>query len=205
MSPGNTMVRVYGTLKARIMAGEYLPGERLDPGRLATGLAASRTPVRDALLQLSGERLVDSWEQEGFRVPLVNEAAIRDMYEWSNDVIHAAIRAASRKPGPSHRPGDLPDLDYAGAVGTCFLDIADYSSNREHRAAVSNLVDRSAAVRRAESIIVEAAMDDVEAIQHSIASFEWAAAARAVDQFHRRRIRLVAEIAAALRSREPRA
>lgn len=199
------MLRVYGALKARLMAGEFLPGERLDPGRLATGLSASRTPVRDALLQLSGERLVDSWEQEGFRVPLINEAAIRDMYEWSNDVVHAAIRGAARRPAPSHSPARSVGLDYVSFVCGCFHRIAGYSPNREHRAAIGNLVDRSAGVRKAEAIIVEAAWDDVESIQHNIERFEWAAAARAVDHFHRRRIRLVAEIAATLRSREPRA
>lgn len=35
MSPAGTMARVYQALKARVMAGAFAPGERIDPARLA--------------------------------------------------------------------------------------------------------------------------------------------------------------------------
>ena len=202
MSPGTTMLRVYGTLKARILAGEYPPGERLDPGRLATGLAASRTPVRDALLQLSGERLVDSWEQEGFRVPTINEPAIRDLYEWTNDVLHVVIRAASRRSAASERSPPHHESDYIRAVAGCFLEVASRSSNHEHRAIMTSLNDRSAVVRKAEAIVIVGAMQDIRAVEAAVTRTDWSEVGRAVDQYHRRRLRLVAEIAASLRPRE---
>ena len=79
MSPGATMERVYRVLKAQVMHGEFAPGERLDPSVLARDLGASPTPVRDALHRLSGERLVDSWHQEGLRQPIVGEGDLRDL------------------------------------------------------------------------------------------------------------------------------
>src|SRR3546814_4967838 len=82
MSPGATMERVYIDLKVRIMTGAYPPGTRLDPRQLARAMDASATPVRDALHRLSGERIVDSWHQEGFRQPLLTEADLVDLYEW---------------------------------------------------------------------------------------------------------------------------
>src|SRR3546814_6580301 len=73
MNAGSTMERVYLDLKARIVGGAYPPGTRLDPFHLAKRLAASPTPVREALHRLSGERIVDSWHQEGFRQPIRSE------------------------------------------------------------------------------------------------------------------------------------
>ena len=49
MSPGLTTERVYKVLKIQIMHGQRMPGERLDPARLASELNSSATPVRDAL------------------------------------------------------------------------------------------------------------------------------------------------------------
>ncbi len=52
--------RAYDRLRARILAGDLRPGERLLDTRLAGQLGVSRTPVRDALRQLVRDRLVDT-------------------------------------------------------------------------------------------------------------------------------------------------
>ena len=59
------MERVYFELKAKVMRAAFAPGERLDPAQLARNLGVSPTPVRDALHRLSGERLIETWHQEG--------------------------------------------------------------------------------------------------------------------------------------------
>lgn len=109
MSPGRTMMRVYGALKTRILAGAFEPGERLDPARFAPLVGTSRTPVRDALHRLSGERLVETWEDEGFRQPFVHEPAIRDLYGWANDVLQAALRANPDRMIPTRLADILSD------------------------------------------------------------------------------------------------
>jgi DNA-binding GntR family transcriptional regulator len=90
------MARVYQALKARVMAGAFAPGERIDPARLSADLAASATPIREALHRLAGERLVESWQQEGFRQPFVTEANLRDLYGWSEDLLRLLLRAIER-------------------------------------------------------------------------------------------------------------
>ncbi|KAB2855628.1 MAG: GntR family transcriptional regulator, partial [Sphingopyxis terrae] len=87
MSPGATMERVYLDLKARILAGTYPPGTRLEAAQLAKSLASSATPVRDALYRLSGERIIESWHQEGFRQPLLSEADLVDLYWWTGALL----------------------------------------------------------------------------------------------------------------------
>ena len=98
MSPGTTMERVYLDLKARILSGTYPPGTRLEPVHLAKSLASSATPVRDALYRLSGERIIESWHQEGFRQPLLNEADLVDLYGWAGALLAMALKGRSPRP-----------------------------------------------------------------------------------------------------------
>lgn len=199
------MRRVYSALKARILAGDFMPGERLDPARLASEHVASVTPVRDALHQLTGERLIESWQHEGFRQPLISEAGLRDLYGWSSEVVGLALRAAGqRHTGP--RPPPAPDLDagggYAGQVAQLFNWIAIHSANREHLAAIDAINARCHRVRLIEIGLLSDPRGELEALQRAVAQSEFSSARRLSDAFHRHRLRLVPAIAEQLRPRE---
>lgn len=58
----------YERIRALILSGDVAPGTRLGQVDLADQLGVSRTPVREALLRLVGEGLVDFEDQRGFRV-----------------------------------------------------------------------------------------------------------------------------------------
>lgn len=58
----------YVQIRALILGGEMASGARLSQLELAERLGISRTPVREALRRLTGERLVDALPQRGFRV-----------------------------------------------------------------------------------------------------------------------------------------
>ncbi|MEV7384664.1 GntR family transcriptional regulator [Streptomyces sp. NPDC091215] len=49
---------VFEHLQERIVSGELAPGDRLDPTEIAASLGLSRTPVREAILQLDSAGLV---------------------------------------------------------------------------------------------------------------------------------------------------
>ena len=68
---------VYDTLRHSITNLLYKPGQELDINALAEQLGVSRSPVRDALLKLSGDKLVDIFPQKGTRVSLLNKEIIR--------------------------------------------------------------------------------------------------------------------------------
>ncbi len=73
--------RVFLELKSRLLAGEFPLGGRLGEERIAGLLGVSRTPVREALLRLHAEGLVDRHPEGGF-VPVVPDVtAIRACYE----------------------------------------------------------------------------------------------------------------------------
>ena len=68
---------VYETLREAIINLAYKPGEELDTNAIAEKLGVSRSPVRDALLRLSSDKLVDIFPQKGTRVSLLNKEIIR--------------------------------------------------------------------------------------------------------------------------------
>jgi len=203
MSPGATMERVYRELKARAMRGEFAPGERLDPSVLARDLDASATPVRDALHRLSGERLIDSWHQEGFRQPILAEADLHDLYEWAAALLTLAL--AGRMPDPTlpdSTPSESRDLDYAADVARLFRAIAWLSANRELRFAVSNLIDRSHAIRAAELRVDRGCGAAVAAMDEDFRFRRWSGLRAKITRFHHRRLAFVGRVVAEMRPRE---
>lgn len=199
MSPGATMMRVYETLKARIIHGVFPPGVRLDPSRLAQALNASQTPVREALHRLAGERLVESWDQDGFRQPEPGEPALRDLYNWSRDVSLAVVRAASAANMPGDKGMVEPASDYAGRLSLCLRRLARRSPNREHWAAVASIDDRLMLARPVEYLLLPDAMAEIDSIEAATDASAWSALRRDLERFHIRRLRAVPGVAAALR------
>lgn len=71
----------YGRIKARIRAGEYAPGERLPEATLSRELELSRTPVRDALVRLAQEGLVEMIPNRGAFVPRWTPAHVEEIFD----------------------------------------------------------------------------------------------------------------------------
>ncbi|WP_055554753.1 GntR family transcriptional regulator [Streptomyces sp. NBRC 110028] len=57
--------QLYSILCERITTGVYAPGSRLDPQAIANEFGVSRTPVRDTLVRLEHDRLVETRPRSG--------------------------------------------------------------------------------------------------------------------------------------------
>jgi DNA-binding GntR family transcriptional regulator len=79
-SPTSSL-RVSEELREAILSGEFEPGERLRTVSLAKRFGSSRTPVREALVQLEGEGLVDIEPRRGALVRSFASADLIDLYE----------------------------------------------------------------------------------------------------------------------------
>jgi DNA-binding GntR family transcriptional regulator len=79
-SPTSSL-RVSEELREAILSGEFEPGERLRTASLAKRFGSSRTPVREALVQLEGEGLVDIEPRRGALVRSFASADLIDLYE----------------------------------------------------------------------------------------------------------------------------
>lgn len=67
---------VYEKLEYAITNMIYKPGQELDINSIAEELDVSRSPVRDALLKLSMNKLIDIFPQKGTRVSLLDKKII---------------------------------------------------------------------------------------------------------------------------------
>ena len=73
--------KTYDYLKANILSGHFIPGERLAEEHLAEELGVSRTPVREALHKLEQEGLIEPLESRGFCVPQDSIEEIEDLFD----------------------------------------------------------------------------------------------------------------------------
>ena len=81
LRPASLRQQVYDQLRAALRAGKYKPAERITEVGVAKALGVSRTPVREALGLLSREGLLVSLPHGGFKVPVVNEQDIAEIFE----------------------------------------------------------------------------------------------------------------------------
>src|SRR3954466_2450459 len=89
--------RVREQLQHAILEGVLKPGERLRAEALAQRYGTSRTPVREALLQLEAEGLVEVEPNRGAVVRAFDRADLLDLYEVRALLEPAAAaRAATR-------------------------------------------------------------------------------------------------------------
>jgi len=72
---------VYAELKRRILALELKPGERIYEPAMAAALHVSRTPLREAVRRLISESLLEQQPTGAVLVPVLDEAAISDLFE----------------------------------------------------------------------------------------------------------------------------
>jgi DNA-binding GntR family transcriptional regulator len=79
--PGSLVDRIVEDLARQIIDGRLAPGADLNSVELARRYRSSRTPVREALLTLQREGLVDIPARRRPRVAPVTLAQVREMYE----------------------------------------------------------------------------------------------------------------------------
>jgi DNA-binding GntR family transcriptional regulator len=85
----------YRRIRDRLVAGELRADSVYSAIEFAQGLGVSRTPVREALLQLASEGFLEVIDGRGFRVRDYSEKEIRDIFETRRLIeIYMVERAA---------------------------------------------------------------------------------------------------------------
>jgi DNA-binding GntR family transcriptional regulator len=88
---------IAGTIRDRILLGEYRIGEKLNESKIATELRVSRTPVREAIKQLESEGLIDNIPNRGPYALGFSVKDIEDIYSVRAVVEGLAVRWAAEK------------------------------------------------------------------------------------------------------------
>lgn len=92
---------VHATLRHAIIAGALKPGDRLGEEFLASEFSVSRTPVREALMRLSAERLAVRVPRRGLMVRSISEREVLDFYAIRIVLDGLAARLAAKFASPA--------------------------------------------------------------------------------------------------------
>ncbi len=104
--------RAYGEIKRRIMENVYPPNSQVLEQDLARQLSMSRTPVREALIQLERAGLVEIVPRRGMRVLPLSPDDMREIYEVITCLeARAAERLAERKPSRAEIQVMIDDVE----------------------------------------------------------------------------------------------
>jgi DNA-binding GntR family transcriptional regulator len=89
--------QVYREVLRQLLDGEIPLGAQLDERTLAAQIGVSRTPVREAIIQLVREGLVDYYPYRGHFVKMWTPKEVNDLFEVRKVLEALAVRLAVRK------------------------------------------------------------------------------------------------------------
>ncbi len=99
MRPRSLERDVYEILCDHIVAGQLIPGDPLVEGRLSAELGVSKTPVREALIRLQRDGLVEIIPYRGARVASLSIDDVRSLCELRRWIeVRITRRVAERRP-----------------------------------------------------------------------------------------------------------
>ena len=144
-------------IRRRILDNVWPPGHRALEQEVALALGMSRTPVREALVRLQAEGLVEVVPRHGMRVLPVSPSDMREIYEILTALeCMAAEILARRRPGKAElkplvdatdamdRALGAEDLDaWAKADELFHAQLLELAGNRQLQATVMNHWDRA--------------------------------------------------------------
>lgn len=128
--------RAYQEIKHRILHNEYGPGYQALEQEIADELGMSRTPVRESLIRLEKEGLVQCIPRRGMRVVPLSLADLMEIYDVLTCLETMAAELLARKTPDAEEiaqlEGLLDEMDRALAVDD--LESWSEGDNRFHRA-----------------------------------------------------------------------
>jgi len=83
--------RVYSWLKTMLIRHRFRPAEQLIIGDLADFLGVSATPVRESLVRLQAEHLLDATQRRGFFARMLSLKEMNELYELRFALMRHAV------------------------------------------------------------------------------------------------------------------
>lgn len=91
---------LHDAIEDEILTGRLPPGTRLDETSLSARFGVSRTPIREALMQLSVSGLIELRPRRGAIVAEVGPRRMMEMFEVMAELEAMCARLAARRAGP---------------------------------------------------------------------------------------------------------
>lgn len=87
----------YAKIKIKILSSEYVPGSQVLEQDIATTLGVSRTPIREALVRLQQEGLLEIIPRHGARISVVSPSDMQEIYEILLSLEPTAVELLARR------------------------------------------------------------------------------------------------------------
>lgn len=197
--PRAATAHVYQAIKALILRGAFLAGERLDPKHLAARTEASPSTVHMVLGRLASEHLLLSLRGEGFHMPFINEDALRSAYRWMYALSLMALDLAVEDPahelqGPIPANPFIDDDPDVHATERFFNALAAGAENRDVWIAMAQTNDRLHALRRLEKLVLPEGPAEIHALCELLDRRDYEALRAALARYRDRRLAHVGEL-----------
>jgi DNA-binding GntR family transcriptional regulator len=152
--------RIEQEIRRDILNGVLVPGSRLRILDLSRAYGASPIPIREALRQLEGDRIVVMESHKGALLRDVDRKFVQDMYDLRGAIEALTVRRATQ----SARPADLQSLrklcDEYEAIAAGGEQRAMLAANQRLHGLIGQLADNPAANR-----LIEQGWDLITAIR----------------------------------------
>ncbi|HZK66674.1 MAG TPA: GntR family transcriptional regulator, partial [Chloroflexota bacterium] len=92
--------KAYGRIREAIASLDLQPGQSLTEASVSEWLGIGRMPVREALLRLREEGLVESVPRRGYYVSRISADEAQEIYEMLEGLEGSAAKLAAQRAGP---------------------------------------------------------------------------------------------------------
>ena len=133
---------VYEQILSAIVNGDIAPGERLIQEKIAAEINISRTPVREALLRLEQEGVLEATGRKGFSIRPISEEEVRQLYSAREAIEGYAARFVAEAKDPDQLAKIKSAVDAEKEADTSNVEV-DFRVNRTiHRTIVEQTGNR---------------------------------------------------------------
>lgn len=94
LEPRSEAERAYQVLRRELLSGEWLPHERLRPSALQQRFELGLTPIREALMRLAADGLVQGEAQRGYRACGVSASEWKDLMSTRRELEQSCLTQA---------------------------------------------------------------------------------------------------------------
>ena len=114
--------------RERILAGTYAPGAALRQDTLAAEFGTSKIPVREALVQLQSEGLIDIFPNRGFQVRPLAAGELDEIFSLRLQIEPKAVARGARLATPADHAAARKALDQLNEA----MAAGEFSSSGQH-------------------------------------------------------------------------
>jgi|tagenome__1003787_1003787.scaffolds.fasta_scaffold20843452_1 DNA-binding GntR family transcriptional regulator len=142
---------VYERLRESLIDLSFAPGEPLREAALVERFGVSKTPIREALVRLEREGLVEIAPYRGARARTYNQGDLREFYEVREILEAECVRRAAQGSDGRLRDALVSNVDSStsaleagdlGAVAQRLEEFGDLLLSQLHNGMISDLLDR---------------------------------------------------------------